>query len=400
MAWNHRAAVIAMSIAIQPTPGVFNAPNQTTDLIGAANVTNSSEPIKAADPTATGAVWKAPDALIGEVSTIGGTIPMRGPGGGAPPAANGWVPGRVAQACGFAEVILAAAAAAVLQAGSTTTALVLANTESAVDGFLMGTPVQQATAGAGFFANTMIRGYTGATRTATLAETLAGAPAGGAAYTIPAHMRYVLGTLGTAPPLLSISVWRDKKRYDYRDWVPTSWKMDIPVSNDANSSFPSLEFSGKGQKVAEADEATPAIPSAILNVALAPARNGKFWLDKVKLGHQQLSFGITAEVGAASNQNAAPGQDGYDILSGTQSIDLDLNQMNVSDFDLKTRVDNRTLMPIMSMWGLGAGNNFGFIIANARLDPLNPGDRNGYVSLTGSAETPDVDKSAAFAIWW
>src|SRR3546814_2186893 len=47
--------------------------------------------------------------------------------------------------------------------------------------------------------------------------------------------------LSTAPPLLSISVWRDKKRYDYRDVRPTSLTLDMPVANEANQVFPSLE---------------------------------------------------------------------------------------------------------------------------------------------------------------
>src|SRR3546814_3311478 len=66
----------------------------------------------------------------------------------------------------------------------------------------------------------MIMDYNGTTKTAVLAETLGAAIVAGD-YTIPANLTYVLGTLSTAPPLLSISVWRDKKRYDYRDVRPT-----------------------------------------------------------------------------------------------------------------------------------------------------------------------------------
>lgn len=401
MAWNHRSAVIAMAIAIQPTPGTFNAPNTTTDLIAAANVTNTNEALTTKDPTATGAIWEAGDIALGQKATVGGTLPLRGPSGVAPPAASDWVPGRVMQACGWAEVIKATATTGVtLQAGSSTTALVLANTESSTDNFLLGAPVKQANLGSGFTQYSMVRSYVGASRTANLAETMGAAPATGDAYEIPAHIRYVLGTLTSAPPILSISIWRDKKRYDYRDWRPTSWKLDIPVANDANQIFPSIEFSGNGQLHAEVDDTTPSIPSTLLQIALAPARGGKFFLDKVKLGHQQLTYTLATEVGAASNQNAAAGQDGYDILSGSRTVDLDLNQMNVSDFNVKNRVDAGTVMPVLSTWGIGAGNNFGFVISNLTLNPLNPGERNGYVSITGNAVVKDVDKSAALAIWW
>jgi hypothetical protein len=400
MAWNHRSKVVAIAVAIQSVPGVFTAPNTTTDLMAVASITNSNEPITADDPTASGAIWSVPPINLGYSATIGGTFPIRGPGGASPPAANAYVPGRLLQAAGWSEIILNAPSAAVLQAGSTTTALVLAATESSSDQFLVGAPVQQALIGAGFQQTSLIRSYTGASRTAALGETLGSAPATGAAYTIPAHIRYVLGTMTSAPPSLSISVWRDKKRYDYRDWRPSSLTIDEPVANDANQSFPSIEFSGKGIQVAVVDDTTPTVPASVLAIPVPPARNGKFYLDRVKLGHQSTKFSETLEIGAASNQNQAQGQDGYDILSGNRSIDLDLNQMNVSDFDIEARIAAGTTIPLLTTWGGGAGNNWGMLIPNVRLNPFSPGERNGYVNLTGNAYSTDVDKSAALTIWW
>lgn len=122
--------------------------------------------------------------------------------------------------------------------------------------------------------------------------------------------------------------------------------------------------------------------------------------DAAKLGHQSVRFTQDMETGAASNQNQASGQDGYDILSGRRTIELDLNNMAVADFDFDARVDNQTVIPILSTWGAGAGNNMGLMLPNNVLDPGSPGERNGYVNLTGNAYTVDVDKSAAFAIWW
>lgn len=400
MAWNHRSRVVAMAIAIQSVAGTFTAPNTTTDLMAVSVPSNSFEAITADDPTATGAIWASPRVYLGKTGTAGATFPLRGPGGVAPPAASAWVPGRVLQAAGWAEVILATASGSSLVAGSTTSTLALAASESAVDKFLVGAPIQQVNIGTGFLQTSIVRDYVGSTKTAEIGETIGSAPAAAAPYNIPAHIRYVLGTMSTAPTLLSISVWRDKKRYDYRDWRPTSLTIDIPVSNEANQSFPTIEFTGRGVPVTVADDTTPTLPTSILSLPVPAARNGKFYLDKTKLGHQELKFSETTEVGAASNQNQAAGQDGYDILSGTRSIDLDLNQQNVTDFDIETRIANQTKMPIMATWGAGAGNQFGFIIPNACLDPFSPGDRNGYVSLTGNAYATDVDKSAALAMWW
>ena len=400
MAWNHRSAVVAMAIAIQPVAGVFTAPAAPADLIAVSVPNNNFESITADDPTATGAIWRNRRIYLGRRGTAGATIPLRGPGGAAPPAANAWVPGRVFQSAGFAEVINAAPIAGVTQAGSTSTAIVLAAAASAVDDMYLGAPLQMADIGTGFRATTLVQDYAGATKTATLPETLAGAPAAGAAYTIPAYLSYVLGTMTSAPPLLSISIWRDKKRYDYKDWRPTAFSIDMPVTNEANTVFPSIDFSGSGVPAGVADASSPVLPDSILNVPVAACRGGKFVLDRVKLGHQQLRFALNIDVAAASNQNQDQGQDGYDITSGNRSIDLDLNQMNVTDLDLETRIANQTSVPILSTWGAGAGNRFGMLLPNNVLDDFSPGDRNGFVNMTGNAAPVDADKSAAFTIWW
>ena len=272
MAWNHRTRVVAMAIAIQSVAGTFTTPSTATDLIGVSVPNNSFEAITADDPTATGAIWTSPRVYLGKTGTAGATLPLRGPGGVAPPAANVWVPGRVLQSAGMSEILLATPTAAVLQAGSTTTQMKLANTESATDDFLTGAPIQQALIGAGFLQTSIIRDYFGSTKFAEIGEIMGSAPATGAAYTIPAHMRYVLGTMTSAPPLLSISIWRDKKRYDYRDWRPTSLTFDAPVANEANQSFPSIEFTGRGIPVGVVDDTTPTLPSSILSVPIPPAR--------------------------------------------------------------------------------------------------------------------------------
>lgn len=400
MAWNHRSKVMAMAIAIQSAVGTFVQPSAATDLLAVANGTNTHDPVTADDPTATGSVWDSPRVYLGKNATLGGTIPLRGPGGAAPPLANAWTPGRILQSGGWIEIRKATTSTAALAAAGTGTTLTLAASESAVDDFLIGAPIQQASIGTGFQATTLITDYVGTTKVATIAETIGTPPASGANYTIPAYLSYILGTLTTDPPVLSISVWRDKKRYDYRDFRPSSIAVNIPVSNEANTGFPDLTFSGRAIVQAVVDDTTPVLTSALLGTPVAPARNGKFYLDRVKLGHQSLSFTESATVAAASNQNQATGQDGYDIVSGSRQTALDLNQMAVADFNLDAREEAQTKVPVLSTWGMGSGNNFGFVQPNLVLDPFSPGDRNGYVNLTGNATPTDIDKSAALTIWW
>lgn len=400
MAWNHRARVVALAVAIQPVAGTFTAPS-SADIIPVAPPTNSEEIVSTEDPTATGSVHTAPRVFLGKTASVGASTPLRGPGGGSPPALNAWPLGRVLQAAGFAEVRNGAAINSTLQAGSSTTALVLNGSASAVDDFYIGWPVQNANIGTGSVkGSTLIQDYNGTSKTAQIAETLSGAPGTGAAYTIPACLVYQLGTLSTSPPLLSVSVWRDKKRYDYRDVRVSSLTIDMPVSNEQNQVFPSIEFSLRGLVQAVADDTTPALTAAQLTT-IAPFRNGKFTLDRVALGHQSSRFTLGADVAGASNAAAATGQDGYEVMSTTRTLDMDLNQMAVTDFDIETRVNNQTTVSQMSVWGAGAGNYWGFLAPGIALNPLNnPGDRNGFVNLSGNAAFVEVDKSATLAVWW
>lgn len=395
MAWDMRSRRTTMGITIQPTPGTFNAPT-SADLLAVSAANNADEIIQAADPTMSGGIFVQPRVFLGQTSTAGGTIPMRGTA--ALPAANALILGRVLQAAGFSENRLAAAITANLQAGSTTTALVLDAAQSAVDDFLLGYPILHANIGSGFQGYSLITDYIGATKTAQIMDTIV-APAAGTSFTIPAGLVYQLGTLNTAPPLLSCSVWRDKIRYDYRDCSIQSLGFDMPVANESNQTFPSIDFTMKGIKVGEFDDTAPLLAQATLNIPVPALRGGKFCMDQVKLGHASMRAGINAETNAASNANQAAGQDGYIITSADRTVEFDLNRMNVSDFDLAARIANQVIMSAGTTWGGAAFNRFGFVIPHMVLDPHNPGDRNGFINLTGNAHQTDIDKSMALAIF-
>lgn len=401
MAWNHKSRITAMAVAIQPTPGVFTAPSAPADLIPVSPPTNGDDIVSAEDPTATGSVWNAARVYLGRTSNAGSTFALRGPGGAAPPLANAWPQGRILQAAGFTEVRLAAALTNALVAGSTVQALKLDAAASAVDDFYIGMPIQHAAIGAAgtVKGTSVIMDYDGTGKLATIGEIIV-APAAATNYTIPANLTYVLGTLTSAPPLLSVSVWKDKKRYDYMDCRPTSLTIDMPVSNEQNQGYPSIEFQLKGLPAGTADATSPVLPTSLLT-SIPPYRAGKFYLDRVKLGHQSHRFAISAEAAGASNANADAGQDAYEIMSGDRSLEFDLNQMAVTDFAIDSRVDAQTLLGMMAVWGMGAGNRFAFSAPEIVLNPLNnPGDRNGFVNLTGNAAFAGVDKSAALSLFW
>src|SRR3546814_12954420 len=144
-------------------------------------------------------------------------------------------------------------------------------------------------------------------------------------------------------------------------------------------------------------ESAPVLPNAMLATTPAPYRAGKFSLDKVKLGHQSNRFSISSEVAGASNSHQDAGQDGYEIMSGDRTLQLDLNQMAVAAFDIDARVDEQPVVSQMQLWRLVAGNCFGFVAPALLLNQLNqPVERNHLVHHTCTAAIPCFAKSAAF----
>lgn len=400
MAWNHRENVVAIGVALQAQPGVFVQPGPG-DLIGVANVGNTRDPITADDPTQTGTVWNSNRIVIGKTGTVNFNFPMRGPGGAAPPAANEWPLGRVLRSGGYTEIINAAAINGQTQGGGDDRNVQLAAGASAVDDIYIGAPLQMAEIGSGAIRSTsLINAYDGAQKLASISDILSAAVGAGVDYTIPPYLSYVLGTLGTPPPYVSMSVWRDRRRYDYVDCRMQSINEDVPVGNEYNTGFPSIEVTMKGNPIFIAQDPSLPLPASILGIPVPPARAGKFTLDGVPLGHGGLSWQTGYEVGAPSNQNQDAGIDGHEIMSGDRTLNIDLNQMDIDDFDFEARENAQTVMPVQSLWGGLAGNRWGFLAPGVVMNPLNPGARNGFVSLTGDTFPVQVDKSQALTIWW
>lgn len=394
---SHKDSIVAFGVTIQPTPGTFNPPNTTTDLMPISSPDAGYDPITADDDTMTGALWGAARQFLGARGRAGATARLRGPGGATPPAAGAWPLGRILQAAGFTENRLATAVTGTAQAGNVATdKIVLAAAESSVDDFYKGYPISHAGIGAGMRAYSMIRGYVGSTKIAELSETLSAAIAAGS-YTIPAGLFYTLST-GLAIPLLSCSVWRHRKRYDFQDCALSSFAINVPVSNDAQTDSPTVEFAMVGTPVYPVADATaPSLASSLLT-PIPPAKAGKFALNKALIGHQTLRFEFGLDSGAPPNQNFDAGQESYEILSGRRTVTMDVNQQLTATMQLDTLVNNQTLVPLESIWGLSAGNRFGLGIPNMLLNPFSPTGRNGFVGMSGDAAVSDVDRSLNLAL--
>lgn len=387
--------IAGLAVTIQPTPGVFNTPG-AADMLPIETPDEGYDMISSDDPTLTGAIWATPRIFLGKRGRAGATARLRGHGLAVPPAANGFVLGRILQAAGFVELRNGADITEATAAGGTTSSIVLAATQTAVDDFYKGFPIQHDAFGSGFRRTSLVRSYAGGSKTATLAEVLGAAPAGGN-YTIPASLVYALGT-GQNIPSLSATVWRGNRRRNFRDCGLSSFALNIPVGNDQNTETPSIEFGLLGTPAGEADQAPPSLASSMLTQP-APAKAGKFVFNGIKIGHQSLRFEFGLDTGAAPNQNNDSGQEAYEIMGGTRTAALDLNQTLLTQLDVEALVDAQAKVPIMSTWGLGAGNRFGALVANSVLDPFSPTGRNGFVGLTGNANPTDVERAIALAIW-
>jgi hypothetical protein len=390
----HKESITAFGVTIQPTPGVFNAPVQA-DLIPVAVPDNGFDPITADDDTQTGTLWGSPRQFLGSRGRAGATARLRGPGGAAVPAAGAWPLGRIFMAAGFTEVRNAAAITAVAQANALTDSIKLAAGSNATDDFYKGMPISHADLGTGMRAFSMIREYDGTSKVAQLMEVVGAAIAAGN-YTIPPSLSYILST-GLSIPLLSCSVWRHKKRYDYRDCALSSFAINIPVATQQNTDLPSVEFAMVGIDEAEVDQDALSVPSSML-ISPPPAKAGKFAFAGVKIGHQTLRFEFGLETGAPPNQNFDAGQEPSEILSGTRTVNVDVNQTLVSTLDIRSMWKNQTPISIMGSWGLGTGNKFVAGVANVALDPPSVAPRNGFVGLQGNAAVLDVDKALALAV--
>jgi hypothetical protein len=391
----HKESITAFAVTIQPTPGVFNAPGQA-DIIPISSPDNGFDPITADDDTLTGSLWTAPRQFLGTRGRAGATARLRGPGGAVVPAAGEWALGRILQAAGFTEIRNAVAITNAVQANAVVDLIKLDAGASAVDDFYKGYPISHANLGAGMRAYSMIRSYNGTTKVAELSES-AGVAITAGNYTIPPGLFYTLST-GTAIPLLSVSVWRHRKRYDYKDCALSTFRLNVPVSNDAQTESPSIEFAMMGVPIfPTTDELAPSIPSTLLTPP-PPAKAGKFALAKTLIGHQTLTIEFGLETGAPPNQNFDTGQESYEILSGRRTITLDVNQQLTATLDLESLASNQTDFPIESIWGLGAGNRFAVGLPHVLSNYLSPNARNGFVGMSGDAALSDVDRSVNIAL--
>lgn len=384
-----------LGLAVETVPGTFVAPNTTTDLIRIADLRLTINGLTVTTQEFTGSIHRPGPSVLGKTFEISGRIILRGPGGTSPPAADGFVPGRILRAGGFEETVISTAvpaSPAEVGVGSTTTTAVLGTAAAATADVYKGLALFLESIGASVPRGlAMIRAYS-AGKAALLAR-VAGATIADD-YQIPKQLAYRLSATAT-PPSLSASCWFGGRRYDGNGLAISSLRINIPTASREANEFPSIEFTLAGDYQQDADEAAPIPPSVL---AVPPYRDGHLWVANKQIGGASISIDLGAEIGYPPNPNRASGNDAAQLTATTRTVTLNLNQQLKATLDFVALADAQATHAIEAMWGLASGNYFGVIVTDARFNYQSPDNSGAFITTQGEAYVDDADRTIALTI--
>jgi len=372
----------SIGVTIETTPGTFNAPNTTTDLLQAADLKVQINGITVKVNEYTGTIHKPGPAVLGRTIDVTMKLYLRGPGGSTVPSAGAFVLGRVLRAAAFTEVVQSTAipvAPEALGAGTTTQAT-LGVTAAATQDLYKGLMVALYGLGATLPKNlTMIRSYSAA-KIAVLAEVAATALAT-TNYQLPKQLAYQLSP-SSAVPTLSLCVWQGTRRYDCSGMAVSSFKINLPTSSRSNAVLPSIDVTMSGSLVQDADDTAPILAPGL---AISPFRDGKLWVAGVAMGGASLDINFGATVAYPPDPNKSDGNAPAQMASTERAASLTLNQVLKATQDFFTIANGQANQPIMAMYGSGTGNFFGVIVTDARFNFRSPDASGEFIFNTGDA---------------
>lgn len=377
-----RSANTVIGLKIETTPGTFDAPSSSTDLLTVADLRPSIQGLTSDVQEYTGSIHR-PGAKVGGASfEISGRCLLRGPGGSDVPAADAYVAGRLLRLAGFAEQRITsavpAAAEALGGAGNTTSIAALGASAVATDDLYTGLLIQLSALGAigqpASFA--MIKDYIGTGKLAHIALTHGSAFSGN--YQIPKQLAYVLSA--DEPPSASASCWIGSKRYDGVGLSLSSFRINLPTFSRDNTELPSLEFTLTGDLHQDDDDTCP---TPDVSMAVAPFRNGKLWIANKQLGGTSISIDFGATVAYAPNPNKATGNEAAVLVETTRRAEFNLNHVSKATVDLIGMADAQAYHSILAQWGLASGNSMGLVVPEARFNFPSPDNGGPLVTMTG-----------------
>jgi hypothetical protein len=371
----------AVAISVQSVPGTYVAPT-TADLLPVANCSLDIAGVTISNPEYTGSVQRQGDAVAGKTVSLRFTVMLRPPGGASPPAAGTFIHGRLLRAAKFTESIIATAVPAApeaIGAAPTTTQVTLGATAVGTLDLYKGLSLllTDNAGGARPKALTAIRSYS-AGKVAVFPETLASAPA--ALYQIPRQIAYLRDITAADPASLSMKVWIDGHRYDLVDMSVSAMKITAPVSTREGANFPVIEYTLNGDIFADADEATPTVPS------LGPIpvfKDGDMWVANKALGGSELSIDMGLKSAYPPNPNRTSGNDPAQLIEARPSVSLTLNHNLKATLDALALADAQAYHPVWAQWGYTAGNIVSVLVTDARFNYRSPNIGSDVVTDQG-----------------
>jgi hypothetical protein len=274
--------------------------------------------------------------------------------------------GRVLRAAGFTEFVQAAPllASTALGAGSTTSAITLPAAASAVDDFYNGLPVLLPGVGAGIAGLSMIRDYTGATKSAAMMETFTAAPTGNVS--IPAFLGYQLAA--SSPSIyLTVDYWLDQKRYKGHDMTVSALSFNFVTANRGDAQIPVMSVTLTGtinEADDEADEGAPTTPY----LASPPVfRDGDAWFT----GKAVCGASFTADMGITIGYPPCPGRpmghEAPQITATQRSVTMNVNETLLAHIDWNALAEAQANHGLWLQYGKTSGQVISFGVPDGRL---------------------------------
>lgn len=381
----------ALAIAIQGTVDAFTTPTQPADLMPFSNCSFSIEGVKVANDEYTGSPFKNADTVAGKKATLSYNLKLRPPGGTIP-AANAFLLGRVLQAAKFTESRTTTAIPAAPEAGTsgTTTGLTLGAGATGTLDLYKGMAISLASMGTDYKTRmTAIVAYT-AGKVATFGETFGSSVTGN--YQLPIQLSYFRDTSSTDPILISQQFWMDGHRFDLMNCRLTSLQIVVPTSTKDQAAFPELQVTWDCTISANSANATPSVTA----LAAPPLyKDGKCWLNQVKVGSQTFTLDMGLQTENPPNPNKSDGNDAAELVGGTATVSMTRQKYLPSVIDTLSLADLQGYSPFFAQWGNAAGNFVQIVVPQARFDYQSPDMGGGLVMESGNLLIDVLSRSVA-----
>lgn len=286
--------------------------------------------------------------------------------------------GDILKACGTQEVVTAAIAPEACAAGGSTTTVVLGTSASSVDDAYRGQPLVLTGA---VVASTTIVSYDGATKTATVADTLPGSPGVTTNYSIPANVSY--RPASTAIPRLSLSAFTDGIREDIE-----GARCNLQVVFQTRELI-KLRITAQGAFLGRFDAAAPTISYSrddLLRFMDATAS-----IDRSEVGLTNITLDFQNQIVQDDNPNATYGYDAPDINERRLQVSMDPVMQLVATRDTIGKLLAGSESMILARAG-EPGNGFSMMVPRALMTGYSPGERNSTATeqLTFAAKGADA----------